>query len=348
MKKTILALAAVATMVACSKDEIVNEAPKVPIAFNNAFVENTTRAIDGTYNNSNKPSNFLVYGYTQGDETGAQPVTIFNAVDVEYKTNSYEYDAKYTQYWIDGNKYGFAALVNADKEKVEINNVNRLPSKVTFTSDSEKDLLYATSKVDNVTTNYDAPVAFTFDHLLSKVHITFKNTITTNSDKNKYTYKVTNIHINDAISVADCDLSTKTWSNHKDSHINVEFGNITNKINNIDSPDAIEVGAVGTTEASATSHYARLLIPGNYNAEGNNPKNMHLIFTVETLINGQSVDKRDYKLVVEEELKAGHAYNFIISKGAPGKPIMFTVTKVNEWNTDHDNNGSKPDNTPLS
>ena len=347
MKKTILALAAVATMVACSKDEIVNEAPKVPIAFNNAFVENTTRAIDGTYNNSNKPSNFLVYGYTQGDETGAQPVTIFNAVDVEYKTNSYEYDAKYTQYWIDGNKYGFAALVNADDNKVEKNG-NGLPSKVTFTSNSEKDLLYATSNVDNVTTNYDAPVEFTFDHLLSKVHITFKNTITTNSDVNKYTYKVTNIFIDNAISVADCDLETKTWSNHQDiNSLVVNFGNITNKTNNIDSPDAIEVGAVGA-EASATSHYARLLIPGNYNAEGNNPQKMTLIFTVETLINSKSVDVRNHKLVVDKELEAGHAYNFIISKGAPGKPIKFTVTKVNEWNTDHNNDGNKPDNTPLS
>ena len=344
MKKTILALAAVATMVACSKDEIVNEAPKVPIAFNNAFVENTTRAIDGTYNNSNKPSNFLVYGYTQGDETGAQPVTIFNAVDVEYKANSfsYEYDAKYTQYWIDGNKYGFAALVNADDNKVEKNG-NGLPSKVTFTSNSEKDLLYATSNVDNVTTNYDAPVEFTFDHLLSKVHITFKNTITTNSDVNKYTYKVTNIFIDNAISVADCDLETKKWSNHEASNsLVVNFGNITN-----DSSDAIEVGAVGT-EASATSHYARLLIPGNYNAEGNNPQKMTLIFTVETLINSKSVDVRNHKLVVDKELEAGHAYNFIISKGAPGKQIKFTVQEVNEWNTDHDNDDDYPDNTPLS
>lgn len=326
MKKTILALAAVATMVACSKDEIVNEAPKVPIAFDNAFVENTTRAIDGTYNNSNKPSNFLVYGYTQGDETGAEPVTIFNAVNVEYNTNSYEYAAEYTQYWIDGNKYGFAALVNADSEKVETNNENGLPSKVTFTSNSEKDLLYATYNVDNVPQNYDDPVAFTFDHLLSKVHITFKNTITTNSAVNKYTYKVTNIHIDNAINVADCDLINKTWSNYQDSNISVNFGNITDNTN----ADAIEVGAVGT-EASATSHYARLLIPGNYNAEGSNPQKMTLIFTVETLINSNSVDVRNHKLVVDKELKAGHAYNFIISKGAPGKEIKFTVHEVNEW-----------------
>ena len=54
MRKTIFAILAAASLVACSNDEFVNVADKEAIAFDNAFVDNSTRSVvDPSFTNSN-------------------------------------------------------------------------------------------------------------------------------------------------------------------------------------------------------------------------------------------------------------------------------------------------------
>ena len=116
MKKYFMMAIAAAAITSCSQDEVMEVAEKQAINFGNTFVENATRAIDATYNNDAKPKSFLVYGNTQGNESATAPIVpIFKGVTVSSEGtgtvgNDYKYDAAYTQYWIEGNKYNFLLM----------------------------------------------------------------------------------------------------------------------------------------------------------------------------------------------------------------------------------------------
>lgn len=330
MKKILFFAFAASVMASCTTDEVL-DLQQNPIAFSNVFVDNSTRAIDNSFSSKNKPKSFYVYGTTQGDEANAPLVSIFNNVEVKGENGSYNYAANFTQYWIEGNKYNFVALVNAG---TDITYNNHLPETVVFTSNSNTDLLYAENKGITGQASGNGTVEFTFNHLLSKVHVTFNNTIESNTENNKYEYKVTKIWLHGASPTAMCDLTTseKKWSKHDvNKDFVVDFGNITDKSQATDSDKAIIV----ERQSSATSHYSRLLIPGKYTGNDGELGKMTIKFTLETLINGQSVDIRTYEPNFSVELKPGHAYNFIITKGAPGEQIKFTVAEVTEWDKGH-------------
>ena len=72
MKKVFIAILAVAAFAACNKAEVVESAPVAAIAFENAFVDNTTKATDITKANL---SDFGVYGTVTKGENAA---LIFN------------------------------------------------------------------------------------------------------------------------------------------------------------------------------------------------------------------------------------------------------------------------------
>ena len=55
MKKLFVSALAIASLVACSKDELVNQQNPVAISFNQAFVENATRA------NENEPASITEF-----------------------------------------------------------------------------------------------------------------------------------------------------------------------------------------------------------------------------------------------------------------------------------------------
>ena len=317
MKKIFVSMLAVAALASCNNEEAIDQVAPEAIGFDNVFVDNATRTTDSSYSSTNLPTSFLVYGTTQGNETGAPIVPIFDGVTVSKNGNgTYQYDAAYTQYWIEGNAYNFAALVNADASKVT--KTENMPSSVVYTADytaegNTADLLYATaSAIGQPALN--PTVGFTFNHLLSNVKFTVTNTMTTNVADNIYEYVVTNIAINNAYATGTCALATKAWSGQTDATKVVAFGDV----------DA--VGVVGQTE-SASSDYARLLIPATY---GQNSE-LNVTFTLTTLLNGQSVNVENITLTPSVTFEAGKAYNFVIEKGAPGEEIKFTVTTVNDW-----------------
>lgn len=349
MKKSILTIAVIASAVACSKTEIVEMAPQAPISFGSTFVDNATRSIDATLNTGTL-TEFKVYGSVtwkdQGAAEGGNTVNIFNGVDVKkggakqgaVEAEGWWYDGAYTQYWIEGNAYKFAAIVNGtaatfSKDDTADGGKDNMPLTITYNAAGQQDLLYAE---DNTITNYNATtntgvVEFTFDHLLSKVQFTFMNTMTSNTNDIMYTYKVSDIKITNAYMDGTYTIADKTWTvsdTGEKPRAEVAFGNITNAAANAedteDSRKAIQVGAVGA-EASATSHYSRLLIPNTYT-------DLKITYTIETLLNGVVIDKDDLTASPASiTLEAGHAYNFILSKGNPGEPIKFALKEVNGW-----------------
>ena len=322
MKKALLMVFAVAAMASCTTNEVIDLNQEV-IGFENAFIDNATRTIDPSITNETiTDQTFQVWGTTQGDGTGEGLVQIFEGVDVSY-TTAWAYDAGYNQYWIPGNGYEFAALVNGGPVVL---GANKLPETVKYTNTvGTKDLLYATASRAgaDVKASGNEAVAFTFGHLLSKVQFTFKNTMTTNTNESLYTYRVSDIKITNSVGEAVCTLATPEWKDHTGG-VKLEFGNISDGT----ADDAIEVGAVGAA-AEASSHNARLLIPAKYGDA--TIEALHITCTIETLLNGSVVDTQAYNNDVDVTLEPGRAYNFVISKGNPGELIQFTVTSVNGW-----------------
>ena len=341
MKKLSLILLSIAGLAACNKTEIITVDKGEAIAFADAFVDNSTRSIDNTLNTS-KLESFQVYGSVTWKEDPTDPssnaniVNLYSNVTVSKGTpttgtyvqsNQWWYDGAYTQYWIEGNAYDFAAIVNGTAASFtkDENNKDNMPLTISYNAAGQDDLLYAEyTHVAGATNN---AVAFTFNHLLAKAQFTFVNEITTNTDENKYTYKVTDIKITNAYMDGTYNIANKSWAVGSTT-APVTFGNITDASLSTQSAGAIEVGAVGAT-ASATSHNSMLLIPHTYE----NSDKMTISYTIETLLNGVVID-RDVNLTITPnvvELVAGHAYNFVFKKGYPGDPIMFQLNVVNQW-----------------
>ena len=312
MKKTLFAFLAMAALAACAKEEVVTVNHEA-IAFDNAFVDNSTKTTDNSFSATNLPESFVVYGTTQ--HVGNDAVSIFNAVEVAKNDGEYKYADENTQYWIEGNAYKFAALVNADPNKVT--NVDLLPSSLVYTAAyladgtvaDTPDLMYATAIATGLAAS-NPDVAFTFNHLLANIKFTLKNTMTYNPAANLYEYAMTDIQINNAYTSGTCTLATKLWSNQATADKVVKFGNVA------------YVGDAGTL--SASSDYARLLIPAQYT-------DLNITFTLTTTLNDKVVNVENITLTPAVTLEAGKAYNFVVEKGNPGEKIEFTVTTVSDW-----------------
>ena len=312
MKKILFALCAVATLASCSNEEIVNF-DKEAIAFDGAFVDNGTRAQDDFTIETHELFDFNVWATTQrpAQEGVAQPIVpIMDEVTVcrPDLVSDWVYPTANTQYWIPGNNYQFVAAKNY--KNVEL--ANGVPSKFTYDVSSQRDFLYATHSRDNVA-GTNAPVSFTFDHLLSKAYFTV-NTNLMSGDNANYTYRITNVRINNAVKEATYTVGAATpWAGAENSTYNVEFGTVN---------WANKLAAKGVY----TSDYARLLVPASYTA-------LNITCTIETLYGDSVIDVKNYNESIAQEFVKGYVYNFVLALGDPGDPIEFTVNQVNEWVT---------------
>jgi hypothetical protein len=242
MKKIVLlGIAATALLTACSNDDVVEVKTTSPIGFN-TFVENSTRAdLVGEVNTDNI-TEFGVWGFTT--PSGDKATQIFNAEKVS-KGSDNNWTYANTQYWVAGNDYAFAALSPIPSSSNNISySLGESPSAptgtVTFTQDAiaERDLVYAykaiTSAAVNASNTWDA-VAFTFDHLLSRVAVK----VTNSSDNAQNTaIRISNIKlVGPAIKgtfATSSDISSTTWT------IDGDAGYVGDQDK---TPSAIEIGA---------------------------------------------------------------------------------------------------------
>ena len=312
MKKIFIALAALATIAACNKAEVIGVPEGEEIAFNEVFVDNTTKAAtDPSYStNGKKLTAFNVWGSVNG---GAGTVAIFTNDEVTGTIGSHNVNGVEThvwtstkkQYWINGAKYNFAALVNAlnvtlGEEMDGINNL--LPiSVVDFTSDGKTDLLYAKSSenIEGKSTG-NAPVNFTFEHLLSKVKFTVINSSKAAED---YSFELNNIVIT-GNSVGTYDLPGKQWSTTSTSkEYKVDAINVDK-----DTPNE---GQECTTEL--------LLIPGS----------VSINYTVDIKCDG-TVIATHTPTAYTTNLVGGSSYNVVVTVSV-GEEITFSVDKNPAW-----------------
>lgn len=339
MKKTILLLSAMVAMTACSNDETLEVTTPQAITFSNAFVDNSTRAaLDGSYTKELIQS-FQVYGtITNASQATAN---IFKGTTVSKSGTDWTYSP--AQYWIPGNTYNFTAIVDGNVENVtEVNtdNDDGMPVSINLNDASQqKDILYAKADaISDVTTCYNTPVEFTFSHLLAKAKFTVKNSIP--STTTGYTYKVSDVKIINAAKSGVYTIGTGWSVTTLSETYNLEFGNIVETA----SDGGAEATAIANTNTSGLeSNWERLMIPVTNTA-------ITVSFKSELYINGVLVQTKENETVqaTNVTLDAGHAYNFVISLGAPGNPITFTVHALTDWETDHNDDNTDNDETPLN
>ena len=335
MKKTILATLAIASMMSCSNEELLEAPAQQAITFGNTFVENAPRtraAYDGSYT-TNSLAQFQVYG-TITNTSGATG-RVFTGEVVENQSGTWTLNGA-AQYWIPGNTYNFWGIADGNVKgatSVDAGEKNCVPQTITVDASQQKDVLLATRTFKDYQTTHGTVVEFTFRHLMAKAKFTVKNTVSTDND---YNYVVENIKIktdkNGIYDVASGKWSLAEVEKTEENSYELSFGNAVTE----GTPAGAAAVAIGFN-SKAESNFERLLIPNDYLAPGS--KNLTVTFTCVTRI-GTTELRRETKEVTTQKdvvLEKGKAYNFIISLGNPGEKIQFTVESINVWENTQQN-----------
>ena len=307
MKKIFVAIVALAAAVACSNDDIIS-IDRQAIGFGNAFVDNATRIEDPSYGADNLIEEFYVWGTVKGNTDNT--LNLYNGARVY--DNSPEYGTAYTcdqtEYWIPSATYNFVAIANA----TSVTPATGFPETISYTANGETDLIY-TKVGETVTTDDKAvpsqnPVAFTFNHLLSKVHFNFTNT----SSSNLFTFDITDIQISGAYASGVYTIGAATpWAATGSTTFN--FGSATGV----------------TTTTSQTSTDARLIIPGE--------QTWKVSFTRKTYYNGNLMSTDSYTgddaYTLNYTFVENGAYVINVELSA-GVPVSFTVGNLVGWDSE--------------
>lgn len=291
---------------------------KVAIGFDNTFVENSTRAAEDI--TKDNITNFAVYGSVTNGQ--GQKGMIFTTQEVRKGNDGFTYSPE--QYWIPGSSYEFLAIAPFDAAKwTYATTANNAVENGTITFDNaaalaSQDLLFAAaSKTTTNPITDPGKVAFTFNHMLSRVAFTFTNSFVENSN---ITLKVHNVAITNTAANGTLPVTasaTGTWTNAGDYAIN--FGAQT-----LDAaPELDENGGANTTE-----HF--YLIPAK--------RTYNITFQVTMFQAGVQGQTFTHTIAKEIDFAKGGNYSLnialeaeTVNPDAQLYPIEFTVTDVTEW-----------------
>ena len=306
MKKVIFALAAVVALAACSKEQTIVADRGDAIGFD-SFIENATRVTGKEFTTVDS---FQVWGTVKGNAM-TSPMSLYNGALVE-RNNAVDgaaFKCHQTEYWLPSAEYNFVALAGHNGVTL----ANDMPATISYTADGETDLIYTTDG-ETVTTNPQSVpsgvngngcVAFTFNHLLSKVYFKFTNT----SANSLCTYEISDIKIAGAKKEGIYSITDSKWTSVSGAAAALNFG------------------TTGTTaieqNGEATSDFARLLLPGEN-------QTLTVSFKQKFYFNGQLMSETPDDQPITKPLTATFAPNgaYVINvelKG--GVAITFTVNE---------------------
>ena len=325
MKKIFFGILAMAAFAACSNEEQIAAPQGEAIAFGNAFVDNSVRAVTATDPSYTTASlnHFDVYGAVNG-------VNIFDGDEVTGSVGSgaawtFTDRTTPTQYWIPGANYTFHAVVDAN-DGVEVDDAG-LPLYLKYTADGKTDMLHDIVTTTGKPTTNNGLVAFGFTHLLSKVKFTVENTTAEAADNYQYVIsdiKITNAYASGNYAVVDQTIDETTV------YANTWFG----LVGGTHTIDPLTV-ASAKTEVGASEV---LLIPG---------ASVGVSFTVDIqMYNGSEwvsipMDNSQKTIANVVTLEANKAYNFKVTLGL-GDPIQFTATALDAWENGNTEDTSNP------
>ena len=305
MKKIFLAIALLATVASCTKDDVTSQNQEA-IGFGKPFVQNTVKATDPSYSGTATFNSFNVWGTVNGG-SGAVAIFANDAVTGTVGTDQVWASTK-QNYWIDGADYYFAALANAGDVTL---GQDKLPATVTYTA-NQTDLVYAKSQKYTGKATGNSLVALTFNHLLSLVNFTVANG---SQSATGYSFKVDNIKIN----------GTKTGTYYIQQVGEIVEGTWKETSNGDYTINAL---TVNNSTASVDCGTMLLVIPGTVTVSFN--------VTTCVLEGGQIVEittKPYSKSGIT--LKAGNSYNFVVTPTV-GEEIKFNVATNPTWTSNAD------------
>lgn len=307
MKKFFIAIVALAAT-ACSNNDIIS-IDRQAIGFGNAFVDNATRIEDPSYGTDKLIKEFYVWGTVKGN-TG-NTLNLYNGARVY--DNSPEYGTAYTcdqpEYWIPSATYNFVAIAGHNS----VEPATGMPTAIKYTANGTTDLIYTKTGV-TATTNAEAVpksgvnankvVAFTFNHLLSKIHFEFVNA--SGSDKCKF--EIADIKVYGQNAAGTYDIANQTWTANGTIAVDAawNFG-----------------GAANITDgATVTSDKAFLFVPGN--------QTLNISFTKKFYYNDTLSNTETVTATLTNNFVANGAY-VIKATLKSGKQIDFSVGSLGGW-----------------
>ena len=297
MKKIFVTVMAVAALASCAKEEAVNIDRGDAIAFGDAFVENATRVI---YENADDITGFTVFGNVNNVALYGDGATVTR----NDKALGTAWDCSVARYWTPNGTFNFAAIANGTAAEL----ANGLPTKIGYTvvDADPADLIYATAtattNANSVPTsgvNANKVVEFTFEHLLSRVKVSFENQI----PETNYTYNIKDIQITTWDKGTYTIGATTPWAQNGEGAIDLNY---------------TAVSALSNAAKAATG--AKLVIPGS---------TVDLSFNYELCYNDTPIYETTTPVtktavVVPDQ---NHSYNITVQLKA-GEPIRFTVKET--------------------
>ena len=175
MKKLFVVALAAMAMVSCVNEDVVSVKGGDAIAFDNAFIDNSTRAAADPSTTTASIDAFDVWAFMDSVDG-----TVFEGENVTKSGVDWTYVN--TQYWLPNHTYYFAALAPMDSANATVTPSTDVVAsklglgKVVFTNvDGSEDLIYAKNSVTTAADINVQPeaVKHQFQHLLSKVKFTF-------------------------------------------------------------------------------------------------------------------------------------------------------------------------------
>ena len=316
MKKILFAAVALVAMASCATDEVVMRPEnKLAIEFDNAFVENSTRAADITASNL---ADFGVYGSI----SNANGDTDLNFKNTEVYKDGDVYKYLYPQVWANNATYTFVAFapytnaqwsydVGTDKQAYD--------GVITFNNaaaEANQDLLFASQyRETDVIDSKPEAVALTFNHMLSRVKFHFTNSFHagSNVDLEVTNVKITNVHSTGTLAVTNGQVADD-WTVGPETFEH-RFGNLNNA-------SLAENGGNGETE-----HFYLIPTAAEYTVE----------FDVKMTVAGVPFEYH-HTALLNINMEKGHSYvvktalnNTNTNPEGEMYAIEFKVEAVEDW-----------------
>ena len=301
MNKRILTVAVAAlALSACSKNETVEVAGNQAIKFGNAFVNNSTRAVNDVTSAS---LTFFVYG-NYGDAENAGKNNVF--INDEFKWSGSGTATGKEAYWQANKYYNFGAYSDGNNSLETVTFSNTGVMAITDYTVGDNDLVMATPIVNYATgdDNTDESIQqLTFRHLLSKVKFTF----------------TTDYSAAHTVTVSDLKFTAA----NQGSHNGTEWIPGT-------ADDEYKFTIAPFTSADGSSAYECYVLPQS--------NNINATFTVTVSDGADYSITKDFtgSLAYDENMwKEGFAYNYtVLINGKTMEetdPIIQFSASVDEW-----------------
>lgn len=315
MKKSFLMLGVAAMALAsCTNEEVLNVADSRAISFDNAFVNNSTRA---AINSASDLTGFYVFaGFDENTSN------VYSNTYVE-KQGDGKWKPEYEAYWQNGKTYTFDAYAaNAKIDNAAIGEDGTLTfSNVTISGDN--DILVAEELVEEVSVASVGAVPLTFSHTLSQVKFTFKTAI------ENVNFTITGVSFNKVVNTGSYAKGLWTAASANQSY---SFGDISGAVTN----DA---------ESGAKSTKTLIILPQQL-SEGDQT----VTFTLKAE-GALALDERTLTAKLPTfDLTEGYSYNFVATLTKDNikdpenpdedfKPIEFTISEedgITDWTSGGD------------